>query len=147
MEIKINKSCPAPTSGRKVVTFREAEELGAFELARQWANRLSWPALERSAPDDLAELAYMSALARWLTRWRPILIHRAVLEGAEPTAVAVALGGSIDEAFHCWHRWAVRQCGSLIGGKPGVTAEDYEAVMRAFAAAGVIVASEEPRRD
>jgi hypothetical protein len=81
MEIKINDSRPAPTSGRKVVTFEEAEELGAFELARQWADRLSWPALDRSASDELAELAYMSALARWLTRWQPIHIHRAALAG------------------------------------------------------------------
>jgi hypothetical protein len=47
-----------------------------------------------TASDELAELACMSALARWLTRWQPIHIHRAILAGAKPEAVAAALGGS-----------------------------------------------------
>ena len=70
------------------------------------ADRLSWPTLDRTASDELAELAYMSALACWLTRWRPIQIHQAVLAGAEPEAVAAALGGSVAEAFGHWHPWA-----------------------------------------
>ncbi len=62
MTIKINDSRPVPKGGRKIVTLSEAEEVGAFELARQWADRLSWPALDRTAADELAELACMSAL-------------------------------------------------------------------------------------
>jgi hypothetical protein len=89
----------------------------------------------------------MSALTRWLNRWQPIYIHRAVLVGAEPEAVAVALGGSIAEAFRRWHRWAAGQRDVVICGERGVTATDYETVMRVFAAAGVTVPSEEPRRD
>jgi hypothetical protein len=147
MPIKINGSRPGTAVGSKVVTFTEAEELGAFELARQWADRLAWPALDRTASDELAELAYMSALACWLARWQPIHIHRAVLAGAEPEAVAAALGSSITEAFGRWHRWAVRQRESVVCGRPGVTAEDYDAVARVFAAAGVAVRGEEPRSD
>jgi hypothetical protein len=35
--------------------------------------------LEPTASEALAELAYMSALARWLYRWQPSAIHKAVL--------------------------------------------------------------------
>jgi hypothetical protein len=66
---------------------------------------------------------------------------------ANLAAVAAALGSTIDRAFHCWHPWAAGQRESFIGGMPGVTAEDYNAVTRAFAAAGVTAPSEEPRRD
>jgi hypothetical protein len=87
----------------------------------------------------LAELACMSALVRW----RPIQLHRAVLAGAELEAVAAALGGSVDEAFRLWHPWAVQQRASVISDKPGVTAEEFETVARAFAVAGVCVPGEE----
>jgi hypothetical protein len=100
-----------------------------------------------AASDELAELAYMSALACWLARWQPIHIHRAVLAGAEPAAVAAALGGSVAEAFGCWHSWAVKQRDVLVCGKPGVTTEEYETVACVFAAVGVTVLTEEPRRD
>ena len=63
MATKISYSADAATHGDKPVTFEGAEDLGAFELASRWADRLSWPMpLNRSAYDDLAELAYMSAL-------------------------------------------------------------------------------------
>jgi hypothetical protein len=143
MTIKINDSRPVPKGGRKIVTRSEAEEVGAFELARQWADRLSWPALDRTAADELAELACMSALARWLLRWQPIHIHRAVLAGADPAAVASALGSTNDGTFQCWHQWAARQRKSFIGGIAGVTADDYEAIVRAFATAGVTVSGQE----
>jgi hypothetical protein len=83
MTSKINNSVDAATNGAKPVTFEAADDLGAFELASRWADRLSWPMpLNRSASDDLAELACMSALAQWLVRWKPIQLHRAVLAGA-----------------------------------------------------------------
>jgi hypothetical protein len=47
------------------ITFRAAEDLGAFQLAEQWADRTAWPISERTAYDELAELATMSALAKW----------------------------------------------------------------------------------
>ena len=144
MPIKINNSIDAAANGAKPVTFEAADDLGAFELASRWADRLSWPMpLNRSASDDLAELACMSALARWLVRWKPIQLHRAVLVGAELEAVAAALGGSVDEAFRLWHPWAVQQRASVICDKPGATAEEFETVARAFAVAGVCVPGEE----
>jgi hypothetical protein len=146
MEQKIDDRRRFTSAGSsKVVTFNAAEDLGAFELARQWADRLSWPVLDRPAAGGLAELAYMSALACWLARWQPIHIHRAVLAGAEPEEVAAALGGSIHEAFGRWHSWAAGQRDVLVCGEPGVTAEDYEAVARVFSAAGITVPGEEPR--
>lgn len=100
MAIKIDNSTDAAMNGDRLVTFEAAEDLGAFELASQWADRLSWPMPQnRSTSEDLAELAYISALARWLVRWQPIQLHRAVLAGAGLEAVAAALGGSVDDAF------------------------------------------------
>jgi hypothetical protein len=43
------------------ITFRAAEDLGAFELAQLWADRATWPLNDRTAYDELAELACMSA--------------------------------------------------------------------------------------
>ena len=79
----------------------------------------------------------MSALAEWLTRWQPIAIHSAVLAGARIEEVGGALGGSLQEAFDRWHEWALRQRDFIIGGKPGITAEEYDVVARRFAAIGV----------
>jgi|HubBroStandDraft_1064217.scaffolds.fasta_scaffold638718_1 hypothetical protein len=119
------------------ITFRAAEDLGAFELAQLWADCTAWNLNERTAYDELAELACMSALAEWLTRWQPIAIHSAVLAGARIEAVAGALGGSLQEAFDRGHEWALPQRDFIIGGKPGITAEEYDVVARRFAAIGV----------
>ena len=64
MATKINNSADTATNRDKPVTFEEAEDLGAFELASQWADRLPWPLPQnRSASDELAELAFgMSAM-------------------------------------------------------------------------------------
>jgi hypothetical protein len=119
------------------ITFRAAENLGAFGLAELWADRTAWPMNERTAYDELAELATMSALAKWLQRWQPIAIHGAMLAGAKPEAVAGALGNSLQVAFDRWHEWAARQRDFIIGGKPGITEDEYEAVARRFAALGI----------
>jgi hypothetical protein len=116
MEHKITDGCLMAVGGSKPVTFDEAEALGAFNLTSWWADRLSWSAGDRSVSDELAELARMSALACWLARWQPIHIHGAVLAGAEPAAVAAALGGSVPETFGRWHRWAAGQRDVLICG-------------------------------
>lgn len=137
MESKIN-------DGRKPLTFDEADELGGYTLAARWADRSSWPMPgEEDASDELAELACMSALARWLARWQPIPIHRAILVGAGPEAVAAAFGSSVAEAFACWHQWATMQ---RAYGRPGIMDDDYEAVVATFAAAGV-TEPDEPRHD
>jgi hypothetical protein len=115
------------------ITFRAAEDLGAFQLA----DRTAWPISERTAYDELAELATMSALAKWLNRWQPIAIHSAVLAGARMEAIAGALGNSLQVAFDCWHDWATLQRNFIVGGKPGITDVKYEAVARRFAAVGI----------
>ncbi len=119
------------------ITFNAAENLGAFELAQLWADRTAWPLSERTAYDELAELATMSALAKWLTRWQPIAIHGAVLAGARMEAIAGALGNSLEVAYKRWHEWASHQREFLIAGKLGITEEEYEAVARRFAAVGI----------
>lgn len=118
------------------VTFNAAERLGAFELAALWADRMAWPIDERTPYDELAELACMSALTRWLERWLPIAIHGAMLAGAKPEAVAGALGNSLQVTFDRWHKWASRQRDFIVADKPGISEEEYETVVRRFAGAG-----------
>ena len=119
------------------VTFTAAEDLNPFELAELWADRMAWPVDGRTPYDELAELAVMSALARWLQRWLPIAIHSAMLAGARPEAVACALGDTVDVAFERWHEWAVRQRDFTVGGKLGIAQDEYNAVARRFAAIGI----------
>ena len=126
---------PVPPS--RPITFRAAEDLGPFELAQLWADRTAWPIDERTQYDELSELAVMSALGKWLRRWQPIAIHSAMFAGARPEAVAGALGNSLQVAFDRWHEWAISQRDLIVGGKPGITAEEYDAVARRFAAPGV----------
>ena len=126
-----------PEAPERPITFNAAEDLGAFGLAELWADRTAWPINERTAYDELAELATMSALMKWLTRWQPIAIHGAMLAGARPEAVAGALGNSLDEAHRRWHEWASRQRDFIINGKPGITEDEYQAVARRFAALGI----------
>jgi len=132
--IPSHKRSEAP---ERPITFRAAEDLGAFELAQLWADRTAWPINERTAYDELAELATMSALAKWLQRWQPIAIHGAMLAGAKPEAVAGALGNSLQVAFDRWHEWASRQRDFIVNGKPGITEDEYQAVARRFAAVGI----------
>jgi hypothetical protein len=119
------------------ITFRAAEDLGPFELAQLWCDRTAWPVDERTQYDELSELAVMSALAAWLRRWQAVAIHGAILAGARPEAVAGALGQTVEAAFNRWHEWAQRQRDFIIGGKPGVTAGEYDAVKQRFDAAGI----------
>jgi len=116
------------------ITFRAAEDLGALELARLWADSSAWALTNRTQYDELAELAVMSALAAWLRRWQPIAIHGAILAGARPEAVAGAFGDSVEVAFERWREWAVIQRDNIIGSKPGIDAEEYDTVARRFTA-------------
>ena len=52
-------------------------------------------------------------------------------------AIAGALGSSLQAAFDRWHEWALHQRDFIIGGKPGITAEEYDVVARRFAAIGI----------
>jgi hypothetical protein len=105
-DIPMIPSHKRPKAPERPITFRAAEDLGAFELAQPWADRTAWPISERRAYDELAELATMSALAKWLTRWQPIAIHSAVLADARMECIAGALGNSLQVAFDRWHEWA-----------------------------------------
>jgi hypothetical protein len=91
-----SKSDVAPS---RPITFRAAMDLGAFELAQLWSDRIAWPIDERTQYDELAELAIMSSLAMWLRRWQPVAIHGAILAGARPEAVAGALGDTVEGTF------------------------------------------------
>jgi hypothetical protein len=118
------------------ITFRAADELGPFDLAQLLCDRTAWPIADRTQYDELAELAVMCALAKWLCRWQPIAIHGAILAGAHPEAVAGALGDSIEAAYESWHEWAIVQRDNIVGGRPGITGEEYDEVVRRFATAG-----------
>jgi hypothetical protein len=130
------QSCKRNDPPPRPVTFSAAEDLGAFELAELWADRMAWPVDGRTPYDELAELAVMSALEAWLRRWQPIAIHSAMLAGARPEAVAGALGESIDVAYQLWHEWATRQRDFVAGGTLGITQDEYNAVAERFAAVG-----------
>ena len=80
------------------ITFRAAEDLGAFELAQLWADRTAWPIDERTQYDELSELAVMSGLGTWLRRWQPIAIHCAMLAGARSEAIQ---GGAWQQPASC----------------------------------------------
>jgi hypothetical protein len=129
-----SKSDEAPS---RPITFRAAADLGPIELAQLWADRTAWPIDERTRYDELAELAVMSALATWLRRWQPMVIHGAILAGAHPEAVARALGERVEVAFDRWREWALRQRDFTVAGKPGITAEEFGAVARGFADSGI----------
>lgn len=118
------------------ITFRAAEDLGALELARLWADSSAWTLTDRTQYDELAELAVMSALAAWLRRWQPIAIHGAILAGSRPEAVAGALGEGVEVAFERWREWAVVQRDNIIGSKPGITGEEYEIAAHQFGSSG-----------
>ncbi len=119
------------------ITFRAAKELRAFALAELWCDRTAWPLTDRTQYDELAELAVMSGLAAWLRMWQPIAIHGAILAGASPEAVAGALGESVEAAFTRWREWAVEQRYFVIGGKTGITAQEYETVACRFGAPAI----------
>jgi hypothetical protein len=123
---------PTSVAPERPITFKAAVGLGAFELAELWADRLAWPMRDRTVYDELAELACMSALARWLSRWLPVAIHSALRAGAEPGAVARACGLDVDATFQHWNEWAVVQRDFIINGKPGISVEDYEMVKAFF---------------
>ena len=142
--IPSHKRSEAP---ERPVTFNAAEDLGAFQLAELWADRIAWPVIKRTPYDELAELAVMSALAKWLTRWQPIAIHSAALAGARMEAIAGALGNGLQAAFERWHEWASQQRDFICNGKPGITDDEYESVARRFAAVGIEAHTEDPPTD
>jgi hypothetical protein len=129
------------------ITLRAAEKLDAFELARLWSDPNAWFLDERTAHDELAELAVMTALGNWLHDWQPIAIHGAMRAGARPEAVVAALGGDLDGAYERWRDWATRQRDLLYeGGKLGISPEEYDSVEQRFVGAGVAIAVPDCRK-
>ena len=133
---------PVSDVPERPITFNAAEGVGAFELAELWADRSAWPLQDRTQYDELAELACMSALARWLTRWLPIAIHSAMIAGAQPDAVARACGLDVNETFERWNDWAIVQRDFVINGKPGITTDDYESIRDVFLRRGTLAETE-----
>ncbi|HUA24195.1 MAG TPA: hypothetical protein VMA54_08765 [Steroidobacteraceae bacterium] len=133
----MNRSRNRSEPPSRPITFRAAEDLGAFELAQLWTDRMAWPIDGRTQYDELSELAIMSALGAWLRRWQPIAIHCAMLAGARPVAIESALGESLQVAFERWSEWALKQRDFIISGEPGITGDEYETVAREFAALGI----------
>ena len=119
----MNRSHKRDEAPSRPITFRAAEDLGAFELAQLWTDRTAWPINERTQYDELSELAVMSALGKWLRLWQPLAIHGAMLAGASPEAVAGALGNSLQVAFDRWHEWALRQ--ALFQGTTSAQTESF----------------------
>jgi len=73
-----------------------------------------------------------------LCQWQPIAIHGAILAGAPPEAVAGALGDTVEVAFERWNEWALVQRDFIVGGKVGITSEEYDMVARRFTALGIM---------
>jgi hypothetical protein len=99
----------APVTSAGMVAQRwvcfDAVDASPYELARYWGERGAWPVEPRRA-DELRELAVMSRLADWLQRWQPILIHRAILAGADVGDVSAAAGVEAAVVVSRWRRWA-----------------------------------------
>lgn len=95
------------------VTLDEAMRLNAYEVARLWADRMSW--LHHS--DDsaeapvtaLRELAAMSTLAYWTTGWQANAAHQALRAGASLRQVADAIGCTPEDAAERWRTWSAGQ--------------------------------------
>lgn len=110
-----------PTPPERVITFAEAEKIGAYELARRWGDRFRLPVSiapekaaglgvdVRTADDELDELATMSALRSWLDRWTPTQIHTALRTGATVDQVAAATGKTTVGVAECWREWDAGQ--------------------------------------
>lgn len=123
------------------ITIKAAERLGAFKLARLWADPNAWQLDDRTAHDELAELAVMSALGKLLHDWQPIAIHGAMRAGARPEAVASAVGSDVQDTYQQWREWAEHQRDLVYdGGKLGLSPEEYDSIERRFVVAGACVA-------
>ena len=136
------------SNGSKPTTFEQAEELAAYSLAVLWA--------EQNVLADTRPFDRDRRIGRARVHVSPGSLARSVAgdpdsssdsAGAEPEAAAAAFGGSVAQAFECWHDWAAEQRNSVICGRPGVTAEDYATVATAFVAAGATTPGEKPERD
>ena len=57
------------------------------------------------------------------------------VDSRSPSASAISSAlrtRAYSETFGRWHEWALRQRDFVIDGEPGITAEEYQTVMRKF---------------
>jgi hypothetical protein len=80
----------------------------------------------------LADLAVTTAIGMWLTCWRQIHVHRAVMAGASLEQVCAAVGEDPETVRALWQRWADGQRHRWVRGRPGVSGDEYAAVAAAF---------------
>jgi hypothetical protein len=94
-------------------THEEAMRANPYDVARLWADRMSWLYHDVDSADApqtaLRELAAMSALASWTTRWQAVAAHQALRGGASLEQVADAIGGTPQDAAALWREWAAGQ--------------------------------------
>jgi hypothetical protein len=64
------------------------------------------PPQRRPSTDGATELARLAALAEFARRSTPPLMHRAILAGGSPAAVAAEAKLRVGEAHIRWHEWA-----------------------------------------
>jgi hypothetical protein len=121
----------------RVLTREQADRLLPHQAIERWRNHAPSVLHEQESEHHLEDLALMTVVAEWLTRWQPISMHRAIVAGATPDQVAKAAGASVRDVFERWEDWADGQRGLIIGGRPAMDAEVYEIVRSRFAAAGV----------
>lgn len=79
------------------------------------------------APDALAELAHLAALAELARSSSPSLMHHAILAGTSAATAAAAAKIDVAEAHVRWHAWA----------ETAVGLDEYLRVHAAFAEAVV----------
>ncbi|SBT63108.1 hypothetical protein GA0070622_0061 [Micromonospora sediminicola] len=93
-------------------THEEAMRANPYEVARVWGGRMDW--VHQSDPawtpqDGLRELAALSTLAYWTTRWQGSAVHAALRGGASLYQVARALGTPPHDVATLWREWAAGQ--------------------------------------
>lgn len=120
------------------ITYAEAVEVSAFQLARRWGDSSRWGlAGERGPENALSELACLSALGYWLQAWQPLSIHRSLLAGASVQAVADACGLPVDVIRRRWQIWADGQARLYVDvqgdRRPGISQQEYEHVQAILA--------------
>jgi hypothetical protein len=76
----------------------------------------------------LAELALSAAVVAWWSRWQPIAMHRAFLNGASLAEVAMAVGVTGAEAYDPWSAWAEGQMQLWHDSGLGVNPDEADAI-------------------
>lgn len=100
-------------------------------LAGWWSDRQVWGICgQRTAREELAELAIVSELVRWTLGWLPLLIHQAYLAGASVDQVLTASGMPQQEMLACWLDWSSeqRRLYDQTGGEKGMEPAEAEHV-------------------